>query len=123
MIWPGDRRIAWMYLAAISSVLNSKAPYSADEQIFETLPRMIQAAANAQLAAAFQAHLEQTKVQANRLEKLLERHNQSTRGSRDKAMEGVLADSAKLLKGQSDQRVRDLGLIAAALEDAEHRAP
>jgi len=32
-----------------------KALYSAEEQILETLPRMIQAAANAQLAAAFQA--------------------------------------------------------------------
>jgi ferritin-like metal-binding protein YciE len=96
-----------------------KALYSAEEQILETLPRMIQAAANAQLAAAFQAHLEQTKVQANRLEKLLERHNQSTRGPRDKAMEGVLADSAELLKGQSDQGVRDLGLIAAA-QRVEH---
>jgi ferritin-like metal-binding protein YciE len=96
-----------------------KALYSAEEQILETLPRMIQAAANAQLAAAFQAHLEQTKVQANRLEKLLERHNQSTRGPRDKAMQGVLADSAELLKGQSDQGVRDLGLIAAA-QRVEH---
>jgi ferritin-like metal-binding protein YciE len=96
-----------------------KALYSDEEQILETLPRMIQAAANAQLAAAFQAHHEQTKEQANRLEKLLERHNQSTRGPRDKAMEGVLADSAELLKGESDQGVRDLGLIAAA-QRVEH---
>jgi ferritin-like metal-binding protein YciE len=61
---------------------------------------MVQATANAQLAAAFRAHLEQTKEQANRLEKLLERHNQSTRGPRDKGMEGVLADGVELLEGE-----------------------
>jgi ferritin-like metal-binding protein YciE len=60
-----------------------KALNSAEEQILEMLPKMIQAAGNAELAAAFQAHLEQAKEQANRLGKLLELHNQSTRGPRD----------------------------------------
>ena len=38
-----------------------KALYSAEEQILKALPKMIQATANAQLTAAFQAHLEQTQ--------------------------------------------------------------
>lgn len=96
-----------------------KALYSAEEQFLEALPKMVQATANAQLAAAFRAHLEQTKEQANRLEKILERHNQSTRGPRDKGMEGILADGAELLKADSDQGVRDVGLIAAA-QRVEH---
>ena len=89
-----------------------KALYSAEEQILETLPKMVHATENAQLAAAFQAHVEQIKEQANRLDKLLERHNQSTRGPRDRGMEGVLPDGAELLEGGSDQGVRDVGLIA-----------
>ena len=89
-----------------------KALYSAEEQILETLPKMVHATENAQLAAAFQAHVEQTKEQANRLDKLLERHNQSTRGPRDRGMEGVLPDGTELLEGGSDQGVRDVGLIA-----------
>ena len=97
-----------------------KALYSAEEQILEALPKMVQATANAQLAAAFRAYLEQTKEQANRLEKLLERHNQSTRGPRDKGMEGVLADGAELLEGESGQGVRDAGLIAAAQRVEHH---
>ena len=36
-----------------------KALYSAEEQILKALPKMVQATANAQLAAAFQAHLDQ----------------------------------------------------------------
>ena len=97
-----------------------KALYSAEEQILEALPKMIQATTNAQLSAAFQAHLGQTREHANRLEKLLERHNQSTRGPRDKGMEGVLTDGAELLKGESDQGVRDAGLIAAAQRVEHH---
>jgi ferritin-like metal-binding protein YciE len=97
-----------------------KALYSAEEQILEAPPKMVQATANAQLAAAFRAHLEQSKEQANRLEKLLERHNQSTRGPRDKGMEGVLADGVELLEGESGQGVRDAGLIAAAQRVKHH---
>jgi ferritin-like metal-binding protein YciE len=96
-----------------------KALYSAEQQILEALPKMIQATANAQLAAAFQAHLEQTKGQANRLEKLLERHDQSTRGPKYKGMEGVLAEGTELLDAEADEGVRDAGLIAAA-QRVEH---
>jgi ferritin-like metal-binding protein YciE len=96
-----------------------KALYSAEEQILEALPKMVRATANVQLAAAFQGHLEQTKEQANRLEKLLERHDQSTRGPRDKGMEGILVDGADLLEGESDQGLRDVALIAAA-QRVEH---
>jgi len=80
---------------------------------------MVQATANAQLAAAFQAHLEQTREQADRLEKLLESHDQSTRGPRYKGMEGVLAEGAELLDAEADEGVRDAGLIAAA-QRVEH---
>jgi ferritin-like metal-binding protein YciE len=97
-----------------------KALYSAERQILEALPKMVQATTSAELSAAFQAHLEQTKEHANRLEKLLERHNQSTRGPRDKGMEGVLADGTELLKGESDPGVRDAGLIAAAQRVEHH---
>jgi ferritin-like metal-binding protein YciE len=96
-----------------------KTLYSAEQQILEALPKMIQATANAQLAAAFQAHLEQTREQADRLEKILERHDQTTRGPRYKGMEGVLAEGAELLDSEADEGVRDAGLIAAA-QRVEH---
>jgi ferritin-like metal-binding protein YciE len=86
-----------------------KALYSAEKQILEALPKMVQATTSAELSAAFQAHLEQTKEHANRLEKLLERHNQSMRGPRDKGMEGVLADGRELLKGESDHEMAGYG--------------
>ena len=66
-----------------------------------------------------QAHLERTWEQANRLEKLLESHDQSTRGPRYKGMEGVLAEGAELLDAEADEGVCHAGLIAAA-QRVEH---
>jgi ferritin-like metal-binding protein YciE len=66
-----------------------------------------------QLSNVFKAHLEQTKEHANRLEKILESHDQTTRGPRYKGMEGVLAEGAELLEEEADEGVRDTGLIAA----------
>jgi ferritin-like metal-binding protein YciE len=96
-----------------------KALYSAEKQILEALPKMVKATANAQLATAFEAHLEQTKEHANRLEKILESHDQTTRGPRYQGMEGVLAEGAELLEEEADEGVRDAGLIAAA-QRVEH---
>jgi ferritin-like metal-binding protein YciE len=96
-----------------------KGLYSAETQIIEALPKMIKATSNAQLVTAFQEHLEQTREQAARLEKILESHDQSTRGPKHKGMEGVLAESAELLEAEAEEGVRDAGLIAAA-QRVEH---
>jgi ferritin-like metal-binding protein YciE len=91
-----------------------KPLYSAEQQRLEALPTMAQATANAQLAAAFQVHLEQTRKQPNRLETLLQNHDQSARDPRYKGMEGVLAEGAELLDAEAEEGVRDAGLSAAA---------
>jgi ferritin-like metal-binding protein YciE len=93
--------------------------YSAEKQIIRALPKMVKAASNEQLAAGFKAHLEQTKEQAARLEKLLQNHGQTTRGAKCKGMEGVLAEGAEMIEEEADAEVRDAGLIAAA-QRVEH---
>jgi ferritin-like metal-binding protein YciE len=96
-----------------------KGLFSAETQIIEALPKMINATSNAQLVLAFQEHLEQTREQAARLEKILDSHDESTRGPKHKGMEGVLAESADLLDKEAEEGVRDAGLIAAA-QRVEH---
>jgi ferritin-like metal-binding protein YciE len=96
-----------------------KALYSAEKQILEALPKIVKATTNMQLSNAFEAHLEQTKEHANRLEKILESHDQTTRGPRYTGMEGVLAEGAELLEEEASEGVRDTGLIAAA-QRVEH---
>ena len=93
--------------------------YSAETQIIRALPKMAKAAANRQLAAAFNAHLAQTKRQAERLEKLLKKHGASTRGPKCQGMEGVLKEGDEMLQEDATPEVRDAGLIAAA-QRVEH---
>lgn len=93
--------------------------YSAEKQLIRSMPKMAKAASNEQLKAAFQQHLEETKEQAARLERLLEAHEESTRGPKCKGMEGVIAEGTEMIEEDADEEVRDAGLIAAA-QRVEH---
>jgi ferritin-like metal-binding protein YciE len=92
--------------------------YSAEQQITKALPKMAKATKNRPLATAFNQHLEQTKRQAKRLEKILKSHKQSTRGPKCKGMEGLLKEGDEVIK-EAKKDVRDAGLIAAA-QRVEH---
>ena len=93
--------------------------YSAEKQILRALPKMARAATNEKLAEGFKTHLEETKEHANRLEKLLSRHDQTTRGPKCKGMEGLLKEGEEMLEEEADAEVRDAGLISAA-QRVEH---
>jgi len=93
--------------------------YSAEKQIIKALPKMVKAATNKKLKAGFTQHLEETKEQAVRLEKLLASHDETTRGPKCKGMEGVLKEGAEMIEEEGDDEVRDAGLISAA-QRVEH---
>ena len=93
--------------------------YSAEKQILKALPKMAKAATSEQLAAGFKKHLEETKVHAERLEKILSSHDETTRGPKCKGMEGVLKEGEEMIEEEADEEVRDAGLIAAA-QRVEH---
>lgn len=93
--------------------------YSAENQIIKALPKMVKAAKHPQLADGFRKHLQETKEQAARLEKILKSHGESTRGPKCKGMEGVLKEGAEMIEEDADDDVRDAGLISAA-QRVEH---
>lgn len=93
--------------------------YSAEKQLIKALPKMAKASTNPELADGFKTHLEETKIHAERLEKLLASHDQTTRGPKCKGMEGVVAEGAEMIEEEADDEVRDAGLIAAA-QRVEH---
>lgn len=93
--------------------------FSAENQIIKALPKMVKAATNEDLSAAFEQHLEQTKEHAARLEKILKSHDETTRGPKCHGMEGVLEEGAEMIKEEADDEVRDAGLISAA-QRVEH---
>ncbi|MEO7319025.1 MAG: ferritin-like domain-containing protein [Chthoniobacteraceae bacterium] len=100
-------------------ILELKDLYSAEKQIIAALPKMAKAATNKKLAAGFKEHLEQSREHAARLEKILTRHGQTTRGPKCLGMEGALKEGAEMINEEADEEVRDAGLIGAA-QRVEH---
>ncbi len=100
-------------------VLELKDLLSAEKQIIKALPKMAKAASSPELVAGFKRHLDETKEQVGRLEKILASHKQTTRGPKCKGMEGVLAEGAEMIEEEADDEVRDAGLISAA-QRVEH---
>jgi ferritin-like metal-binding protein YciE len=64
-------------------------------------------------------HLDQTEEHVNRLEKILESQDASTRGAKCKGMEGLIEEGEEMINEDADDDVRDAGLIAAA-QRVEH---
>jgi ferritin-like metal-binding protein YciE len=93
--------------------------YSAEKQLTKALPKMAKAATSEKLADGFRMHLDQTEEHVNRLEKILDRQEATTRGAKCKGMEGLIEEGAEIIEEDADDDVRDAGLIAAA-QRVEH---
>jgi ferritin-like metal-binding protein YciE len=93
--------------------------YSAEKQLTKALPKMAKAATNKQLSSTFAQHNEQTKRQMKRLEDILKKQGESTRGPTCKGMEGLIAEGNEMMTEADQDEVRDAGLISAA-QRVEH---
>jgi ferritin-like metal-binding protein YciE len=93
--------------------------YSAENQLLKALPRMAKAASAPQLKAAFLEHLEVTKGQVARLEKIFESLGGSPKGKKCKAMEGLVEEGKEIIEEKGVPAVVDAALIAAA-QRVEH---
>ncbi len=94
--------------------------YSAEKQITRALPKMIRAASEPELKEAFQQHLEETQGQIERLDQLVDAHD-DVRIIRMKchALEGLVEEAQELIEATEAGPVRDAGLIGAA-QKVEH---
>src|SRR4051812_4629698 len=93
--------------------------YSAENQLVKALPRLAKAAEDEKLKDAFQTHLKQTQVHAERLETIMKRLDESPRGKKCKAMEGLVEEAKEMIEQDAEPALRDLGLIVAA-QKVEH---
>lgn len=93
--------------------------HSAERQIIEALPKMIEQTSHPELRRGFEMHLEQTKEQLRRLEQIGQRAGQKLTGHKCKGMEGLLEEGEELLEKRADSDVLDAALIAAA-QRVEH---
>ncbi len=92
---------------------------SAEQQITEALPKMIEKATDPELKQAFQSHLQETSVQVTRLEQILERAVGEAKPIKCKALSVLVDDTQDMIKDASDESVRDVALIAAG-QRVEH---
>jgi len=93
--------------------------YSAEDQLIQALPQMAQAATSKDLKEGFQKHLEQTREQKQRLERILSDLGKSPGGKVCKAMEGLIKEGKEVIQAQGDPLVKDAALIGAA-QRVEH---
>ena len=92
---------------------------SAEQQITEALPTMIEKATDPQLKQAFQSHLQETEVQATRLEDILQEATGEAKPVKCKVLAALVDEAEDMVKDASDESVRDAALIAAA-QRVEH---
>ena len=93
--------------------------HSAETQITEALPKMIQSATEPQLKNALQTHLQETRGHVARLEQILNEAKGSVDSKKSKGMAALITEGEDVIKDAADQSVRDAGIIAAA-QKAEH---
>jgi ferritin-like metal-binding protein YciE len=93
--------------------------YSAEKQIVRALPKLVKAATSPELQQALQSHLEETKGQVARLEKIGEAVGKKMTGKTCSGMKGVLEEGSEVLEDTEKGIVRDAALISAA-QRVEH---
>jgi ferritin-like metal-binding protein YciE len=94
--------------------------YSAENQIIEALPDMIEEASSPDLKNALQHHLEETRGQVRRLDQIFSQlPNVKKDGKTCKGMKGILKDGQDLLDTDAEPEVLDAGMIAGA-QRVEH---
>jgi ferritin-like metal-binding protein YciE len=93
--------------------------YSAENQLVKALPKLAHGANNKSLAALFSTHLEETKSQVRRLQKVFEILDEKPTGEHCNGMEGVIEEGSDALEKDEQGASFDSGLIGAALR-TEH---
>lgn len=93
--------------------------YSAESQIVDALPIMAQNATNPQLKQGFLTHLEESKVQRDRLDTIIRGLGKDPSGHTCQAMKGLIKEASEfisethtVMSGDSPSDVIDAGLIA-----------
>lgn len=93
--------------------------YSAENQLLETVPTLIEAAGDEELTTSLENQLDRTKTQIQRLEKIFGTLDFSPRGHRCRGMEGLITETREVLSDVEDQEVRDAA-VAAMVQRLAH---
>jgi ferritin-like metal-binding protein YciE len=93
--------------------------YDAEKQLTKALPKLAKASANPKLRQAFEAHLQETQNQIERLEQVFEGLDQKVRGKHCDGIAGIIEEGKSIMEEDFDDSTMDACLIAAG-QRAEH---
>jgi ferritin-like metal-binding protein YciE len=93
--------------------------YDAEKQLTKALPKMAKAASSAELQAAFEAHLEETRSQVERLEQIFATLEEKVRGKHCDGIAGIIEEGKSVMEEDFDDTTMDACLIASG-QRAEH---
>jgi ferritin-like metal-binding protein YciE len=93
--------------------------YDAEKQIIAALPKMAEAASSEELKSAFEEHLEKTREQVKRLDKVFKTIGEKPKGKTCEGMQGLLKEGEKMIAEIAKSPVLDAAIIGAA-QKVEH---
>jgi ferritin-like metal-binding protein YciE len=93
--------------------------YDAEKQLTKALPKLAKAASSSDLRAAFEAHLEETREQLERLEQVFDSLDEKVRGKHCTGIAGIIDEGKSIMEEDFDEATMDASLIAAG-QRAEH---
>src|SRR5262245_43909194 len=85
--------------------------YSAETQLVKALPKMAKAATTSGLQSAITAHLDETRGQVNRLDRIGKELDITLTGKKCAAMEGLIAEGGEAIDMDGPDDVIDLAII------------
>jgi ferritin-like metal-binding protein YciE len=93
--------------------------YSAEKQLAKALGRLSRAADNEELSKAFDKHLEETRGQIERIDKIVDELDIRLKRIKCQGMEGLVDEAREIIETVPQGALRDAALIAGA-QKAEH---
>ncbi len=93
--------------------------YSAEEQLMEALPKMVEKATDPTLGKALEHHLQLTQLQFERLQQVYDDFDREPGNETCKAMKGLIEEGEHVLEARGSDSVRDAAIIGAA-QRVEH---
>ncbi len=93
--------------------------YDAEKQLLKALPKVAKAASSPDLRAAFEQHVQETRDQVERLNRVFESIGERPRGKHCDGMAGIIEEAKSALEEDVEDVTMDALLIASA-QRAEH---
>ena len=96
-----------------------KDSYDAEKQLTKALPKLAKAATSAQLRAAFEFHLKETREHVARIEQAFELLEEKAKSKHCDGMAGIIDEGSSVMEEEFDDATMDACLVASG-QRAEH---